>query len=312
MEIAFTAPDKWTISQSFELLQDKICSGLERADGKSVFHEDKWERDGGGGGRTRVIADGNVFEKGGVNVSTVFGKIPEFLQGQTKNNAKEFFATGLSIVIHPSSPLVPIIHMNVRYFETDGGDKWFGGGLDLTPIYVDLEDVQFFHRTLKNTCDQFDPAYYPLHKQQANDYFFIKHRNETRGIGGIFFDHMRPQNQEHLAQLFDYTVQVGETFLPAYLPLVEKSKGLSFSPKQKQWQLLRRGRYVEFNLVYDKGTRFGLETNGRTESILMSLPKEANWLYNFEVDPNSPEEFTLNYLRKGIEFIPSPSIQPQA
>jgi coproporphyrinogen III oxidase len=262
--------DKWAISKRFESLQDKICKGLEQTDGKAIFREDKWNREGGGGGRTRVIADGAVFEKGGVNVSTVFGKIPSFLSGQTQNNATEFFATGLSIVIHPQSPLVPIIHMNVRYFETDAGDKWFGGGIDLTPIYVDEEDARFFHTQLKQTCDEFDPLYYSEYKLQADEYFFLKHRNETRGIGGIFFDHLRPKGDAHFEHLFEFTQKVGETFLPSYLPIVEKTKYLEYNPAQKQWQLIRRGRYVEFNLVYDKGTRFGLETNGRTESILMS------------------------------------------
>jgi coproporphyrinogen III oxidase len=295
--------DKWTISKRFEDLQDLICKGLEGSDGRQVFREDKWNREGGGGGRTRVISDGAVFEKGGVNVSTVYGKIPSFLSGQTQNNATEFFATGLSIVIHPQSPLVPIIHMNVRYFETDAGDKWFGGGIDLTPIYVVEDDARFFHQRLKSTCDEFDPTYYPEYKHQADEYFVIKHRNETRGIGGIFFDHLRPKNEEHFAHLFGFVLRVGETFLPSYLPIVEKSKELSYTPEQKQWQLIRRGRYVEFNLVYDKGTRFGLETNGRTESILMSLPKEVNWFYDFPIQPDSPEAATQALLVKGKEWV---------
>jgi coproporphyrinogen III oxidase len=295
--------DKWTVSKRFETLQDKICTGLEQADGRSTFREDNWNREGGGGGRTRVISEGAVFEKGGVNVSTVFGKIPSFLSGQAQNNATEFFATGLSIVIHPHSPLVPIIHMNVRYFETDAGDKWFGGGIDLTPIYVDEEDARFFHTQLKHTCDQFDPMYYPEYKHQADEYFYIKHRNETRGIGGIFFDHLRPKDDADFEHLFQFTEKVGETFLPSYIPIVEKTKHLLYTPEQKQWQLVRRGRYVEFNLVYDKGTRFGLETNGRTESILMSLPKEVNWFYDFPIQVNSPEAATQDLLVKGKEWV---------
>lgn len=282
----------------FKSLQDNICKGLEQLDDIVKFREDLWEREGGGGGRTRIIENGNIFEKGGVNFSEVFGIAPEFL-----SKAKErFFATGVSLVIHPNSPMVPIIHMNVRYFQL-GTSEWFGGGIDLTPIYVNEEDACYFHQTLKTICDRFHPSFYPDFKKWADEYFFISHRNETRGIGGIFFDFigMTPENLKiSFGQFFEFVMAVGNVFLPLYSHLVRKNKDKKFTEKEKQWQLIRRGRYVEFNLVYDRGTKFGLETNGRTESILMSLPPQACWRYNFIPEKNSEEEKTLSFLKKGI------------
>lgn len=283
-------------------LQDKICNGIESLDG-GKFREDKWERPGGGGGVTRIISNGNYIEKGGVNFSAVHGKIPEFLKNSTavKNEGGEFFATGVSIVLHPRNPEVPIIHMNVRYFEMEN-DSWFGGGIDLTPHYVNDEDAGFFHRSLKKMCDRFDAGYYEEFKLQADDYFFIRHRNETRGIGGIFFDHLRAENDISINSRFDFIKATGEMFLPVYTELLERNKTKKFSENELRWQNLRRGRYVEFNLVYDRGTKFGLETDGRVESILMSLPLIASWEYDFKPEKGSREEYTQAMLKKGLDW----------
>lgn len=283
-------------------IQDSICQGLEIEDGKAKFEEDLWQHEQGGGGRTRVIRHGNVFEKGGVNFSAVEGDMPAFMKANSSADAKRFFATGVSIVIHPYSPLVPIIHMNIRYFENDGGDAWFGGGIDLTPIYVQEDQARHFHQTLKTTCDQFDPGYYAPFKKWADDYFFIPHRQETRGIGGIFFDYQKA-GEKNMEDIFEFVKAVGNTFLKAYLPIVNANKNLDFSPEQKEWQLVRRGRYVEFNLVHDRGTRFGLETGGRIESILMSLPEYASWKYNFKTEEGSEEAKTLSLLKKDINWV---------
>ena len=282
-------------------IQDRICAGLEEVDG-TKFQQDVWHHKGGGGGRTRVI-QGNVFEKGGVNFSVVTGPIPHMMQDRMKAGATQFFATGVSIVIHPVSPQVPIIHMNIRYFESDRGDQWIGGGIDLTPIYVNDAQAKQFHLTLKETCDAFSPLYYPSFKELADDYFFIKHRHETRGIGGIFYDYLKPDLHTSMETLWNFNTSVGNTFLKSYLPIVNANKELSFTEEQKQWQWVRRGRYVEFNLVWDKGTLFGLQTGGRIESILMSLPKFASWEYNKEVAEGTPEAHTQARLVKGIDWV---------
>jgi coproporphyrinogen III oxidase len=295
--------DRNAIAAEFKKIQDEICAGLEAEDGLATFQEDAWTHETGGGGRTRVIAGGNVFEKGGVNFSAVEGKLPVFMKDRVSADAAHFFATGVSIVIHPESPMVPIIHMNIRYFETDAGDAWFGGGIDLTPIYVNDEQARFFHGCMKEVCDRFHPQFYSRFKQWADDYFFISHRNETRGIGGIFFDYLRPDENVSKEQLFEFVAEVGRAFLKAYLPIVSANKRMSYSESNKQWQLIRRGRYVEFNLVYDRGTRFGLETGGRIESILMSLPEHASWLYNHRPSEDSSESQTLSKLKKGIEWV---------
>lgn len=284
-------------------IQDSICRGLESADGKAVFAEDKWTHASGGGGRTRVIQHGNVFEKGGVNFSAVEGKLPPFMKERVSADASSFFATGVSIVIHPYSPLVPIIHMNIRYFETNAGDAWFGGGIDLTPIYVVDQQARSFHQGLKDTCDAFHPDFYPKYRDWADDYFFIRHRNETRGIGGIFYDYLKADEAMSIDDLFAFSCAVGNTFLKVYLPIVEANKHLPYSEDQKKWQLIRRGRYVEFNLVYDRGTRFGLETGGRIESILMSLPEHASWLYNHVPEEGGEEARTLSLLSKGQKWV---------
>lgn len=283
-------------------LQNSICTSLEILDGASVFQSDMWQRAEGGGGDSRVIQNGHVFEKGGVNFSHVHGKLPDVLKNESRH-ADYFDATGVSIVIHPQNPFVPIIHMNVRYFrmtDEEGGevmDEWFGGGIDLSPAYPNKEDTQHLHNLLKNACDTFDASYYPEYKKSCDDYFTIKHRQEMRGVGGIFFDHLRPKNQDEKLRLFQFLQAVGNSFLPIYLPIVERNKARSFSEKNKEWQYIRRGRYAEFNLVYDRGTHFGLRTNGRIESILMSLPPHAEWKYNFVPEADSEEHKTLDFFQ---------------
>lgn len=305
-----------SISEWLKILQDSICKGLETADGSGKFQEENWVRPEGGGGRTRILKEGSVIEKGGVLFSAVEGDAPDFLfkekehsvtdQKQTTSKPK-FFATGVSIVIHPKSPMVPIIHMNIRYFEMSNGVKWLGGGIDLTPHYIVKEDAQYFHKQLKTVCDKHHPEYYSKFKKWADDYFYITHRKETRGIGGIFFDRLNTDDKSDTYRMsfeknLAFWKEVGETFLPTYAELIARNKNKTFTEQNKDWQLLRRGRYVEFNLVYDKGTKFGLETNGRVESILMSLPKLAGWEYDFKVGKDSEEEKTLNLLKKEIDW----------
>lgn len=285
-------------------LQDNICASLEAADGLSKFREDLWEHHSGGGGRSRVIENGNVIEKGGVNFSGVEGQTSEALMKQLQISEKaDYFATGVSIVLHPKNPMMPIIHKNIRYFEMSNGICWFGGGIDLTPHYVIDEDARWFHQQLKNACDKHDPKYYPKFKNWADDYFFIPHRQETRGVGGIFYDYLKPTNETEKAGFFAFMQEIGNAFAPIYTHFIAKNKDLPFSENEKNWQLLRRGRYVEFNLAWDRGTKFGLETNGRTESILMSMPPLAQWIYDFKANPNSPEQNTLDLLKKGIDWV---------
>lgn len=292
------------VAEAYKQIQDSICRGLEIADGEAHFEEELWQREGGGGGRTRVMQHGKVIEKGGVNFSAVYGKLPEVVQKSFKVENDEFFATGVSIVIHPENPFVPIIHMNIRYFEMDEQTRWFGGGIDLTPHYVIPTDVRFFHYHLKQACDQFKADFYPRFKKLADEYFFIKHRDETRGVGGIFYDRLKPENTDlSYDQLLDFSLAVGNTFVPVYSELIDRNKDKEYDDFNKEWQYLRRSRYAEFNLVYDSGTKFGLETNGRIESILMSLPPTAKWKYNAQPLPNTEEENTINLLKKGIDWV---------
>ncbi len=299
MELNSMATDKTIqleeITSFFMDLQDRICGGLEALDGSGTrFLEDKWERPGGGGGRTRVYPGGTVLEKGGVNFSHVHGPMPEKISEKLGFDAGQYFhATGVSIVIHPSHPLVPIIHMNVRYFEIENGTHWFGGGIDVTPAYVYRDQAVEFHQLMKDVCDESDPSYYPKFKKWADSYFYLKHRNETRGIGGIFFDHLKDEKAKNWA----FVQRVGNAFVPAYTALVNANRHKAFGDKEKSWQLLRRSRYVEFNLVYDKGTKFGLDTDGRTESILMSMPPMARWEYDHHPEAGSAEAKTLSLLR---------------
>lgn len=290
-----------TIATYFQQLQDSICQSLETADGLGTFKEDKWDHHSGGGGRSRVLENGNIIEKGGVNFSAVQGQTSEALMRQMNlTEQADYFATGVSIVMHPHSPMVPIIHMNVRYFEMSNGLSWFGGGIDLTPHYVAEEDARWFHQQLKTSCDKHDPAYYPRFKKWADDYFYIPHRQETRGVGGIFFDYLK---SEEKSVLFRFVQEVGETFAPTYTSLMLKNKDLPFGEAEKEWQLVRRGRYAEFNLAWDRGTKFGLETGGRTESILMSLPPLARWKYDYRPSADSREGQTILLLKKGIEWV---------
>lgn len=282
-------------------LQDRICTALEDIDGGATFREDRWERPEGGGGISRVIADGNVFEKGGVNTSVVHGPMPEKLAKGMGIESAEFFATGISLVIHPRSPRVPTVHANYRYFEQSNGDAWFGGGADLTPYIADEWDGKHFHQTLKNACDPHGAELYPRYKTICDEYFYIPHRKECRGVGGIFYDYLRGTPEE-LEQIFAFHQSVGDAFIPAYLPVVERHKEETHTEREKKFQLLRRGRYVEFNLVYDRGTKFGLETGGRTESILMSLPAVVNFDYDADMETTDSERTLTSWLREPREW----------
>jgi coproporphyrinogen III oxidase len=282
-------------------LQDNICQTLELVDGKSHFEEESWERAEGGGGRTRVIQAGKVFEQGGVNFSHVFGsKLPPSATANRPELAgRSFQALGVSLVIHPRNPMIPTSHANVRFFiaEKEGEDPvwWFGGGFDLTPFYPYDEDVMHWHQVAKNLCDPFGKSTYTKYKKWCDDYFYLKHRDETRGVGGLFFDDL---NEWGFEKSFEFMQAVGNGYLDAYVPIVEKRKETSYTDAERGFQLYRRGRYVEFNLVYDRGTLFGLQSGGRTESILMSMPPLARWEYNYQPPSGSKEaNLTENYLK---------------
>lgn len=283
-------------------LQNRITTALEQEDGLAHFREDKWQREGGGGGRTRVIENGNVFEKGGVNISEVFGSLPESMQKQLGVSHTDFFACGISLVLHPKNPMVPTVHANFRYFELYDDDKnvvdqWFGGGLDLTPYYLFEEDATHFHGVCKAVCDTHDATFYADYKKKCDAYFWNYHRDEARGIGGLFFDYCRPNEVHDLASWYAFITQMGDAFLDAYLPIVQKRKILPYTDAQRQWQEIRRGRYVEFNLVHDKGTLFGLKTKGRIESILMSLPPTVQWAYDAQPKENTEEAKLITVLK---------------
>jgi coproporphyrinogen III oxidase len=288
-------------------LQDEITDTIAEVDG-GAFREDEWERPGGGGGRSRVLQGGRVFEKAGCGVSVVMGELsPEAAKSMGGGRDIEdltFFAAGVSLVFHPHNPMAPTVHANYRYFERgDGsapGSWWFGGGADLTPSYLFEEDAAHFHATHKAACDRFDPAYYPRFKKWCDDYFHIPHRGERRGVGGIFFDNLSEGDPE---ELFGFWEACGAAFLPAYVPILERRKDLEYGDAHKEWQQVRRGRYVEFNLVYDRGTKFGLRTNGRIESILMSLPLTARWEYDHQVPEGSEEARMLEVLEAPREWV---------
>lgn len=276
-------------------MQDNICAAVERADGAAVFVEDKWEREGGGGGKTRVLAGGNIIEKGGVNTSIVFGEVTDLMRKQLKINGSEWFACGLSLVLHPHNPMCPTVHCNYRMFELYDEkknlmDRWFGGGTDLTPYYLFAEDAVHFHQTYKTICDQFDSSFYLSFKKTCDDYFVNTHRdNERRGIGGIFYDYKRADEKHDEHAWLNFAKNCGNGFCDAYIPIIERRNERSYNAAEKYWQEIRRGRYVEFNLVHDRGTIFGLKTNGRTESILMSLPPTVRFDYDFQPEAGSPE-----------------------
>ncbi|WP_296637594.1 oxygen-dependent coproporphyrinogen oxidase [Polaribacter sp.] len=291
-----------------ENLQDAITSKLEEVDGSAKFKEDLWKRKEGGGGRTRVIENGAIFEKGGVNISAVHGELPEILRNQFKVKEGNFFACGLSLVLHPKNPFVPTVHANWRYFEmyNSSGDivtQWFGGGQDLTPYYLFDEDATHFHTVCKNACDKHNLDFYPKFKKTCDNYFWNAHRNEARGIGGLFFDYLKQTDDVSMDNRYEFVTEIGNSFLESYVPIVEKRKNTNYSQNHKDWQGVRRGRYVEFNLVHDRGTLFGLKTNGRIESILMSLPPVVQWKYNHQPAENSPEEKLLKVLENPKDWV---------
>ena len=295
--VTYSLKDRWI--RYIHDLQNTICKGLETADGKAVFVSDKWLREGGGGGDTRVIDKGNVFEKGGVNTSVVYGDVTDAMRSQLKITGSKWFACGLSLVMHPLNPYVPTVHANWRYFELYDEnnnliDCWFGGGTDLTPYYFFEEDAKHFHRSIKEAIDPFGPGLYFQFKKECDNYFSNTHRdNERRGIGGVFYDHIRPSDETDAEKLFQFQQDNGNALLDAYLPIVNRRKNIEYGERQIEWQEIRRGRYVEFNLIHDRGTIFGLKTNGRTESILMSLPPRARWAYNYLPEPGSVEDKLL-------------------
>ncbi len=290
--------------------QAEICLATEQIDGSASFLIDQWKRPEGGGGDTRVMSDGAVFEKAGVNTSAVHGELPAAMREKLGVEQADFFACGLSLVMHPRNPHVPTVHANVRYFEMydESGDisqQWFGGGTDLTPYYLYEEDVVHFHRILRESADRHDPSFYVAHKAHCDKYFHNTHRGEARGVGGVFYDYLRPGSEEEIAEhnYFNYVKDMASNFLTAYLPIVEERKDTPYTDDQKKWQEIRRGRYVEFNLVHDRGTLFGLKTNGRIESILMSLPSTVRWEYDHHPAPNSPEAKMLEVLISPREWV---------
>jgi coproporphyrinogen III oxidase len=303
-------------------LQDSICAKLEAVDGTGTFLEESWERPEGGGGRSRVLREGGLLEQGGVNYSEVWGDHlpPSILKQRPDAEGHRFYATGTSMVLHPRNPYIPTVHLNYRYFEA-GPVWWFGGGIDLTPYYPFREDVVHFHQTMKAACDSHHCEYYPTFKAWCDEYFYLKHRQETRGVGGIFFDYQDGLGQlyrgphpdqaaaEHSHRLGElpprswdellaFATDCGHAFLPAYVPIAEQRRDTEYGDRERNFQLYRRGRYVEFNLVYDRGTIFGLQTNGRTESILMSLPPLVRWEYGYTPEPNTPEAELYNVYLK--------------
>lgn len=311
------SPMRLRMQHFIESAQQQIVSELQQLEPSSRFRVDKWTRPNGGGGTSCVLQDGQVFEKAGVNTSIVYGVLPRPAIQKMRVNHKaldpdveslEFFAAGISLVLHPVNPMAPTVHLNYRYFETANADGssnawWFGGGTDLTPSYLFDEDVIHFHRTIKEACDRHDKGYYPRFKTWCDKYFYIPHRKECRGVGGIFFDDL-DQDEKDQEQLFSFVNSCLDAFMPSYLPIVNKRKDAPYTAEEKRWQQLRRGRYVEFNLVHDRGTKFGLETPGaRVESILMSLPLTGRWEYGHEPTKGSREERLLSVLREPKEWV---------
>ncbi len=296
--------NKHKVADNYKILQLQICDKLEALDGQAVFNTDEWSKPLGYGITKTITQGGDAIEKAAVNYSVVNGKLSLAMQ-QALNLEEEdtYFASGISSIIHPKNPHVPIIHMNVRYFALGSGKAWFGGGIDLTPHYVNKGDAKEFHQALKKLCDKYDAEYYQAFKQEADDYFYLPHREETRGVGGIFFDHREVTNHEKFTHFLDFTTDLAKAYPVIYAALLNKNRNTPFKSIEKQWQNLRRGRYVEFNLLYDRGTKFGLESNGRTESILLSLPPDASWVYNFEPKEHSAEAKTLALLKKGVNWL---------
>ncbi len=294
--------------QHIQQLQDSITQEVSALDCKADFQEDLWEREGGGGGRTRIIEDGDVFEKGGVNISAVHGQLPVSLQQHLKVSEGNFYACGLSLVLHPKNPFVPTVHANWRYFEMynqqgDVTSQWFGGGQDLTPYFLFEDDAVYFHQVCQNVCNLHGEELYPQYKKQCDEYFWNTHRNEARGIGGLFFDYLKANETYTLQERYDFVTAVGHSFVKAYLPIVSKRKDIPYTQEDVKWQQIRRGRYVEFNLIHDKGTLFGLKTGGRIESILMSLPAVVQWRYNHQPKENSPQQKLIDVLKNPKDWV---------
>lgn len=295
-------PTGEAIAERFRKLQLLITDRLTAHDMKADFKSDFWERAEGGGGVTMTISNGRIIEKGGVAFSKVTGEITSAMKTQMGMKGDTFLATGVSIVLHSLHPMHPTIHMNVRYFETNSGEQWFGGGIDLTPMYINKSMAGKFHEALKGMCDTFSPEAYDSYKKWADDYFYLSHRNETRGVGGIFFDHLIPNSSEHKLDIFNFCLLLGERFPELYAAQTEAE----FEPpsaEQLKWQAIRRSRYVEYNLLFDRGTKFGIISNGRTESILLSMPPTAQWEYNYQPTKGSAEEQTIDSLKKDIDWI---------
>ena len=290
-------------------LQMEITFEIEEIERSSSFINDRWSyKKGTGGGLTKIIENGEFFEKGGVNISSIGGKLPKEIIEQFKVKYDLFNASGLSLVLHPNNPFVPTIHMNIRLFEllNEKGivaDSWFGGGVDLTPYYIFKEDIVFFHHNYKIICDEFDAKIYDEFKKKCDNYFWNSHRNEARGVGGLFFDYLRKNKKYSLLDWFRFVKKFGSIFLPTFKSIFLKRMNTKFNKNHKLWQEIRRGRYVEFNLIHDKGTLFGLKTGGRLESILMSLPPKVRWNYNFKPSPNSKEEELIKILKNPIDWI---------
>jgi len=289
-------------------LQNEITLALEGVDGKARFKEDVWTRSEGGGGQSRILENGAVIEKGGVNISAVHGPLPKSMQSYFKVGDVNFYACGLSLVLHPKNPMAPTVHANWRYFEMYDKsntliDQWFGGGLDLTPYYLFEEDAIHFHQQCKTACDVHHPDFYSDFKAQCDNYFYNEHREEARGIGGLFFDYLKANATIGIEDRYNFVTTVADAFLEAYLPILKKRKDLPYTKAQRDWQEIRRGRYVEFNLIHDKGTLFGLKTKGRMESILMSLPPHVQWRYDYQPEEGSEEAKLLAVLKNPKEWV---------
>ncbi len=291
-------------------LQNEICEAFEQLDGAASFNEEQWTREAGGGGTTRIIKNGDLFEKGGVNTSSVHGDLPDQIKKKFGVTHEKFYAAGVSLVMHPWSPMVPTIHANFRYFELYrhevGGDRmdaWFGGGIDLTPYYLWEEDARHFHSTLKDACDPHGSDLYPRFKEKCDNYFYLDHRQEARGIGGVFFDYLRENDNRTLDDWHRFTTSVGNCFLSSYTPIAKRRRNVTYGEQERYFQEVQRGRYVEFNLVYDRGTLFGLKTGGRTESILMSMPPRVRWEYDFVPEEGSREKELKDVLKNPRDWI---------
>lgn len=290
------------ISSRYQVLQDEACNMLEKCDGKAGFSTDTWTKDIGHG-LTRVISGGEKIWKGAINFSKVSGPLNEKMLTALGVKAQQYAATGVSSIFHGHNPFVPTIHMNVRYFAFDNGSEWFGGGIDLSPVYIIPQQAQAFHRQLKSVCDKYHHSFYPNFKQQADDYFFLKHRNETRGVGGIFFDRQQPSEQINVEKWLAFTSELTELYPRLYTQLIDANHDKPYTAENSKWQKIRWSRYAEFNLVFDRGTKFGLESGGNTESILVSLPPEVHWQYQFQAPDNSPERQTQQLLKKNIDWL---------